>query len=74
MAFFDDQETSVTRVGDSLNFIVKLKRSFGMVELEFTGQIKNNSMTGNLVLRGSSSGSDRSVPFTGMKENRAWAG
>ena len=74
MVFFDGQETSVIRVGNSLNFIVKLKRPFGMVELEFTGQIKNNSIIGNLVFRGFPDGTYRSVPFTGMKEKKAWAG
>jgi len=65
---FNDEEITVVRAGDSVNFIGKLYLPFGTLELDFQGQINGNEMTGKVTLRGLPSGREPVLDFTGTKD------
>ena len=64
---FNDEEVTVTRAGDSINFIGKLDLPFGILDLEFTGKIDGDSMAGDLQMRGLPGGREANMEFTGTK-------
>ena len=64
---FNDEEVKVVRAGDSINFIGKLDLPFGILDLEFTGKIDGDSMTGDLQMRGLPGGREANMEFTGTK-------
>lgn len=68
-AFFDDKKIDLIRAGSSINFLVERQRPFGPIVLEFTGIVKGDKMSGELVIRGLPSGADRVVAFLGEKES-----
>ena len=67
-SFFDEEEVKVIKVGDSVNFIAKKALPFGVIDLEFNGTVKGESMNGDLVIRGLPGGQERSMTFSGSKD------
>jgi hypothetical protein len=68
-SLFNDEEISVVRAGDSINFIGKLFLPFGVLDLDFNGTIEGNNMAGKVTLRGLPGGREPTLDFTGTKDS-----
>ena len=66
-SLFNDEEITVVRAGDSINFIGKLFLPFGVLDLDFNGTIAGNNMVGQVTLRGLPGGREPTLDFTGNK-------
>ncbi len=66
-SLFNDEEITVVRAGDSINFIGKLFLPFGVLDLDFNGTIAGDNMAGRVTLRGMPSGREPTLDFTGTK-------
>lgn len=66
-ASFDGEEVRIVKAGDSVNFIAKKQLPFGIIDLEFNGKIDEETMTGDLIIRGLPGGKDRSMAFSGVR-------
>ncbi|MGB2295173.1 MAG: efflux RND transporter periplasmic adaptor subunit [Candidatus Puniceispirillum sp.] len=67
-SFFDGEEVKVVKAGNDINFIAKKSLPFGVIDLEFNGEIKGEGMNGELVIRGLPGGQERSMAFSGNKD------
>jgi hypothetical protein len=67
-SFFDGDEVKVVKVGNDIYFIAKKSLPFGVIDLEFNGEIKGEGMNGELVIRGLPGGQERSMTFSGNKD------
>lgn len=66
-SLFNDEEITVVRAGDSINFIGKLFLPFGVLDLDFNGTIAGNNMAGRVTLRGLPGGREPTLDFAGTK-------
>ncbi len=66
-SLFNDEEITVVRAGNSINFIGKLFLPFGVLDLDFNGTIAGNNMAGQVTLRGLPGGREPTLDFTGTK-------
>ncbi len=66
-SLFNDEEITVVRAGDSINFIGKLFLPFGVLDLDFNGTIAGDNMAGQVTLRGLPSGREPTLDFTATK-------
>ena len=66
-SFFNDEPVEVTRAGNDIAFVGKLVLPFGVLELDFTGTIDGDAMTGKVTLRGLPSGASPTLDFSGSK-------
>ncbi len=67
-SLFNDEEISVVRAGEDINFIGKLFLPFGVLDLDFNGTIEGNNMAGEVTLRGLPGGREPTLDFTGKKD------
>ncbi len=68
-SLFNEEEITVVRAGDSVNFIGKLFLPFGVLDLDFTGTIDGKTMAGKVKLRGLPGGREPTLDFTGTKDS-----
>ena len=66
-SLFNDEEITVVRAGDNINFIGKLFLPFGVLDLDFNGTIAGNNMAGQVTLSGLPGGREPTLDFTGTK-------
>lgn len=66
-SLFNDEPVEVTRAGNDIAFVGKLVLPFGVLELDFTGTMDGDAMSGKVTIRGLPSGASPTIDFTGKK-------
>ncbi len=66
-SLFNDEEITVLREGDSIDFVGKLFLPFGVLNLDFKGTVDNGRMAGKVTLRGLPGGREPTLDFTGVR-------